>query len=159
MANNKKKKKKAPSQGTKKPVAAKAASAPAVEKAAAPAKKAVPAARKAAPVKKKGLSATAQWALIGAIGFAIIGIFVILPAVTDAADDGGPGDDGFDGGFVLAQDIQGLARNGLYRSLGGTGGMPITAFYDANGELVDTAFLPFNEPQLENQLAALGFTS
>ncbi len=37
---------------------------------------------------------------------------------------------------VLIDDIGGSRNNGLYRSLGGTGGMPITAFYDATGELV-----------------------
>ena len=204
------------------------------------AKKQTAAARKSTPApKKKGLSANAQWGLIGLVGFAILGFFVLLPAITDAADDGGPGvvaaesfdlpvlDDqdnldnrirlaDFEGtptvvnffaswctacdeelpafretalalegevdfifvnsnesgdwepmaerneireGFPLAQDIQGLARNGLYRSLGGTGGMPITAFYDANGDLINTAFLPFNEAQLEAELARLGFTS
>ena len=61
-------------------------------------------------------------------------------------------------GFVIAQDIQGLSGNGLYRSLGGTNAMPITAFYDGNGNLVDTAFFPFNESQLNQQLGALGFT-
>ncbi len=37
---------------------------------------------------------------------------------------------------ILIDDIGGSRNNGLYRSLGGTGGMPITAFYDATGELV-----------------------
>lgn len=43
-------------------------------------------------------------------------------------------------GFTLARDIGGANGNGLYRSLGGTGGMPMTAFYDANGQLVDRVF-------------------
>jgi|GEM_PF-940556 len=251
MANKKKKKKQNPpsqinnkaAQAKKKAVVAdapvsEAASVPKPEKAAAPKKKAVPAQRRST-AKKKGLSAQAQWALIGLAGFAILGFFVLLPAITDAADDGGPGDvtvaafdlpvlddqdnpdnrvriadfegtptvvnffaswctacdeelpafrevandlegevdfifvnsnetgdwepmaerNGIRDEFILAQDIQGLSRNGLYRSLGGTGGMPITAFYDANGNLVETAFLPFNQAQLENQLAAFGFTS
>lgn len=38
--------------------------------------------------------------------------------------------------FEVAADIGGTARNGLYRSFGGTGGMPLTAFYDANGRLL-----------------------
>ncbi len=39
---------------------------------------------------------------------------------------------------ILVDDIGGSRNNGLYRSLGGTGGMPITAFYDAEGRLVTT---------------------
>lgn len=62
-------------------------------------------------------------------------------------------------GFPLAKDIQGISRNGLYRDLGGTGGMPITAFYDANGNLVQTALTAFNEATLNAQLQALGFPS
>ena len=62
-------------------------------------------------------------------------------------------------GFPLAQDIQGISRNGLYRDLGGTGGMPITAFYDASGNLVQTALTPFNSATLNAQLDALGFPS
>jgi thiol-disulfide isomerase/thioredoxin len=42
--------------------------------------------------------------------------------------------------FTLAQDIKGTAGNGLYRSVGGTGGMPITAFYDARGKLIDASY-------------------
>lgn len=60
------------------------------------------------------------------------------------------------GQFPLARDIQGTRRNGLYRSLGGTGGMPITAFYDANGDLITTAFTPFSEQTLDIQLRQLG---
>lgn len=41
-----------------------------------------------------------------------------------------------DSGFVLAKDIGGQQRSGLHDALGGRG-MPITAFYDANGRLVD----------------------
>ena len=245
MAQKKKKKKKnPPSQINNKAAAAKskkpvAETQDAPEQIDAPPKKTVAAKKKVAPApKKKGLSATAQWALIGLVGAVILGVFVLLPAITDAADDGGPGnvttaafdlpvlDDqdnpdnrvrisDFDGtptvvnffaswctacedelpafrdtalalegevdfifvnsnetgdwepmaertgirdGFVIAQDIQGLSGNGLYRSLGGTNAMPITAFYDGNGNLVDTAFFPFNESQLNQQLGALGFT-
>lgn len=243
MANKKKKKKNPPSQVNKAAAEAKAKAriqdAPVEGKVSAPPKKNV-AARKAAPApKKKGLSATAQWAIIGLAGAAILFVFVLLPPITDAADDGGPGDvtvqafdlpvlddqdnpdnrvriSDFDGtptvvnffaswctacedelpafrdtalalegevdfifvnsnesgnwepmaertgireGFTIAQDIQGLSRNGLYRSLGGTNAMPITAFYDANGNLVDTVFAPFNESQLNAQIDALGFTS
>jgi thiol-disulfide isomerase/thioredoxin len=42
--------------------------------------------------------------------------------------------------FPVARDVGGANGNGLYRSLGGTGGMPMTAFYDANGRLIDRAF-------------------
>lgn len=42
--------------------------------------------------------------------------------------------------FTLAKDIKGTAENGLYRSVGGTGGMPITAFYDARGKLIDASY-------------------
>ena len=62
-------------------------------------------------------------------------------------------------GFPLARDIQGISRNGLYRDLGGLGGMPITAFYDADGNLVQTALTAFNSDTLNAQLAALGFPS
>lgn len=36
----------------------------------------------------------------------------------------------------LVKDIKGAGGNGLYRSLGGTGGMPLTAFYDGSGNVV-----------------------
>ncbi len=42
--------------------------------------------------------------------------------------------------FTLAKDINGTAGNGLYRSVGGTGGMPITAFYDPHGRVVDVSY-------------------
>lgn len=42
--------------------------------------------------------------------------------------------------FPVASDVDGTAGNGLYRSLGGTSGMPLTAFYDADGNVVDVAF-------------------
>ena len=41
--------------------------------------------------------------------------------------------------FTVAKDVGGTLDNGLYRSLGGTGGMPMTAFYDAQGQLIDVA--------------------
>lgn len=37
---------------------------------------------------------------------------------------------------ALVKDINGSNGNGLYRSLGGSGGMPLTAFYDADGNVV-----------------------
>ena len=40
----------------------------------------------------------------------------------------------------VARDVGAPDGSGLYRSLGGTGGMPITAFYDASGHVVDKSF-------------------
>lgn len=40
----------------------------------------------------------------------------------------------------VARDVGAPDGSGLYRSLGGTGGMPITAFYDAKGRVVDKSF-------------------
>ena len=60
------------------------------------------------------------------------------------------------GEFPLAKDIQGISRNGLYRSLGGTGGMPITAFYDADGNLLNVAQNVFDEASLNSALVQLG---
>jgi thiol-disulfide isomerase/thioredoxin len=39
-------------------------------------------------------------------------------------------------GRTLVSDINGSAGNGLYQNLGGSGGMPMTAFYDADGNVV-----------------------
>ncbi len=44
---------------------------------------------------------------------------------------------GLPGNFPLAADVGGSHGNGLYRSLGGSQGMPMTAFYDADGNVVD----------------------
>lgn len=38
--------------------------------------------------------------------------------------------------FEVASDVGGSLHNGLYRSFGGTGGMPLTAFYDDQGHLL-----------------------
>ena len=53
---------------------------------------------------------------------------------------------------ILIDDIGGGNNNGLYRSLGGTGGMPITAFYDADGNLFDVVFGEFNATGLYDAL-------
>jgi thiol-disulfide isomerase/thioredoxin len=42
--------------------------------------------------------------------------------------------------FAVARDIGGANGNGLYRSFGGSGGMPMTAFYDAEGQVLDRVF-------------------
>lgn len=56
---------------------------------------------------------------------------------------------------ILIDDIGGGNNNGLYRSLGGTGGMPITAFYDAEGNLFDVVFGEFNSTGLYEALMRL----
>ncbi|CAN5898397.1 hypothetical protein BH23ACT10_BH23ACT10_03550 [soil metagenome] len=61
--------------------------------------------------------------------------------------------------FPLAADTGGTRRNGLYRALRGPGGMPITAFYDADGALVDTAFGALVSGQLSARLAQLGLVA
>jgi cytochrome c biogenesis protein CcmG/thiol:disulfide interchange protein DsbE len=57
--------------------------------------------------------------------------------------------------FTLAEDVGGTRGNGLYRSVGGPGGMPITAFYDAQGKLVDVAFGALLGGALDDQLQEL----
>ena len=54
---------------------------------------------------------------------------------------------------TILTDIGGTNRNGLYRDLGGTGGLPMTAFYDAEGNLIGDAIL--GEFNAERLLAAL----
>lgn len=61
--------------------------------------------------------------------------------------------------FPIAKDIKGQRRNGLYRSLGAAQGMPITAFYSAEGDLIDMARVPFTKSQLEVTLQQLQFTN
>lgn len=58
-------------------------------------------------------------------------------------------------GFTLAKDINGTDGNGLYRSVGGTGGMPITAFYDARGRLVDRSYGALTGGLLDQKLQQL----
>jgi hypothetical protein len=54
--------------------------------------------------------------------------------------------------FTLAKDINGDAGNGLYRSVGGTGGMPITAFYDPSGKLIDASYGALTGGLLDQEL-------
>lgn len=42
--------------------------------------------------------------------------------------------------YAVARDLGEDRDNGLYRSVGGTRGMPITAFFDASGRQVDVRF-------------------
>lgn len=57
--------------------------------------------------------------------------------------------------FPLAEDVGGTQGNGLYRAVGGPGGMPITAFYDAEGNLVDVAFGALLGGALDDRLEEL----
>jgi thiol-disulfide isomerase/thioredoxin len=57
--------------------------------------------------------------------------------------------------FPLAKDVGGTQGNGLYRAVGGPGGMPITAFYDAEGNLVDVAFGALLGGALDDRLEEL----
>jgi thiol-disulfide isomerase/thioredoxin len=57
-------------------------------------------------------------------------------------------------GFVLARDVGGTAGSGLHDALGGRG-MPITAFYDAQGRLVDLARGALPEDALRDRLRQL----
>lgn len=52
---------------------------------------------------------------------------------------------------TLAKDV-GPDNNDLYREVGGTIGMPITAFYDADGNLVHTELQAMTLPTLEEQI-------
>lgn len=55
-------------------------------------------------------------------------------------------------GFALARDVGGTPPNGLWSSFGGQG-LPVTAFYDASGKLVDFSGGMLNQSQLEAKLA------
>jgi thiol-disulfide isomerase/thioredoxin len=57
-------------------------------------------------------------------------------------------------GFVLARDTGGSVGSGLHDALQGQG-MPITAFYDANGHLVDVARGALPEDTLRDRLHQL----
>ena len=58
--------------------------------------------------------------------------------------------------WALARDIQGSNQSGLHDSLGGRpGSMPITAFYDAEGNLVDFFGGFVSEPDLIDRLQTL----
>lgn len=57
-------------------------------------------------------------------------------------------------GFVLAKDIGGRQASGLHDALGGRG-MPVTAFYDARGRLVDFAGGALPEEALRRKLRQL----
>ena len=56
-------------------------------------------------------------------------------------------------GFILARDIGGELGSGLHDALGD--GMPITAFYDAGGRLLDVVTYALPEPVLRTKLHTL----
>lgn len=56
---------------------------------------------------------------------------------------------------ILVRDINGNGGNGLYFDLGGTGGMPMTAFYDADGEVVHVDRGELSSEMLAERLATL----
>jgi thiol-disulfide isomerase/thioredoxin len=56
---------------------------------------------------------------------------------------------------ALIKDIAGANGNGLYRSLRGTGGMPITAFYDENSSLVHVDYGELSTTALAQRLSSL----
>ena len=55
-------------------------------------------------------------------------------------------------GFALAQDVGGEPPSKLWRSFGGQG-LPVTAFYDSSGKLVDFAGGMLNQSELEERIA------
>ncbi len=56
---------------------------------------------------------------------------------------------------ILVDDIGGSRNNGVYRSLGGTGGMPLTAFYDADGNIAEVVPGELNGDQIYSKIQAL----
>lgn len=55
--------------------------------------------------------------------------------------------------WPLARDVGGRQGSGLHDALAGPAGMPVTAFYDADGRLVDTHVGVLPEPALRAALA------
>lgn len=60
------------------------------------------------------------------------------------------------GNFPVGRDIKGTNRNGLIRNLGGSTGMPATAFFDANGRMVKFTNGLVEQGTLQRELLALG---
>ncbi len=56
---------------------------------------------------------------------------------------------------IIIKDIKGANGNGYYRQLGGTGAMPITAFYNADGSFNDVAFQAFDSNTLYRAIDTL----
>lgn len=56
---------------------------------------------------------------------------------------------------ILIDDIGGSRNNGVYRSLGGTNGMPLTAFYDADGNIAEVVPGELSADQIYSRIQAL----
>lgn len=56
---------------------------------------------------------------------------------------------------AVASDVGGSQGDGLYQSLGGTGTMPMTAFYDASGHLITTHIGGFDSTTLASTVRQL----
>ena len=56
---------------------------------------------------------------------------------------------------ALAQDVAGANGSGLHDALGGGNSMPLTAFYDANGALLDVQRTALEPKVLHDKLAAI----
>lgn len=56
---------------------------------------------------------------------------------------------------ALAQDVAGANGSGLHDALGGGNSMPLTAFYDANGTLLDVQRTALEPQVLHDKLASL----
>ena len=56
---------------------------------------------------------------------------------------------------AVARDVGGSQGDGLYQALGGTGSMPMTAFYDAHGHLITTHLGGFDSTTLAGELRQL----
>lgn len=57
--------------------------------------------------------------------------------------------------FPVARDVGGSRGDGLYRSVGASRGMPITAFYDGTGSLVELHFGALLDGALQEELERL----
>ena len=56
---------------------------------------------------------------------------------------------------ALAQDVGGANRSGLHDALGGGNSMPLTAFYDASGKLLDVQRTALSQAALHQKLVDL----
>ncbi len=61
--------------------------------------------------------------------------------------------------YEVANDIKGTRRNGLWRDLGGGQGLPGTAFYDPDGNVVQFTQSAFNINSLQQTLLAQGLVT
>lgn len=54
--------------------------------------------------------------------------------------------------WPLARDVRGALRSGLHDALGGGAGMPLTAFYDRHGKLLEVTRTAMTEHAIRNKL-------